>query len=174
MLGVFFDGTLSLLTHFVGNQPSFGSFFYRLWPAAFDVVLSRQQAQARRWWMGSLKFAIGSEPPFLRILPAAFTSSFRYPYCPRAAGSESLKCFCFILIHFRGFRYDWVWFFFFFSKKPLFEKSFFSYLLLEEPSFFVKEFFRRRRFQTSFYKRSSIFPTFLVPPYFLRTLENLL
>ena len=116
MLGVFFDGTLSLLTHFVGNQPSFGSFFYRLWPAAFDVVLSRQQAQARRWWMGSLKFAIGSEPPFLRILPAAFTSSFRYPYCPRAAGSESLKCFCFILIHFRGFRCDWIWFSFFFLK----------------------------------------------------------
>ena len=25
-----------------------------------------QQAQARRWWMGSLKFAIGLEPPSLR------------------------------------------------------------------------------------------------------------
>ena len=52
-----------------------------------------QQAQARRWWMGSLKFAIGSRASFhpkscrrpLQFL--SFSSR-----CPRAAGSESLKC----------------------------------------------------------------------------------
>ena len=36
----------------------------RLWMRS----LSCQQAQVRRWWMGSLKFAIGLEPPSLRIL----------------------------------------------------------------------------------------------------------
>ena len=64
----------------------------------YDLRLSMwfssfQQAQARRWWMGSLKFAIGSRASFhpkscrrpLQFLP--FSSR-----CPRAAGSESLKC----------------------------------------------------------------------------------
>ena len=64
----------------------------------YDLRLSMwfssfQQAQARRWWMGSLKFAIGSRASFhpkscrrpLQFL--SFSSR-----CPRAAGSESLKC----------------------------------------------------------------------------------
>ena len=93
MPGVCFDGLLGLLTHFVVNQTIEDNFFYRLWPAAFDVVLSRQQAQARRWWMGSLKFAIGLEPPFLRILPAAFTSSFLLPLLPSCCWIGVLKVF---------------------------------------------------------------------------------
>lgn len=93
MPGVCFDGLLGLLTHFVVNQTIEKNFFYRLWPAAFDVVLSRQQAQARRWWMGSLKFAIGLEPPFLRILPAAFTSSFLLPLLPSCCWIGVLKVF---------------------------------------------------------------------------------
>ena len=64
----------------------------------YDLRLSMwfssfQQAQARRWWMGSLKFAIGSRASFhpkscrrpLQFLPCSSR-------CPRAAGSESLKC----------------------------------------------------------------------------------
>ena len=93
MPGVCFDGLLGLLTHFVVNQTIEDNYFYRLWPAALDVVLSRQQAQARRWWMGSLKFAIGLEPPFLRILPAAFTSSFLLPLLPSCCWIGVLKVF---------------------------------------------------------------------------------
>ena len=67
----------------------------------YDLRLSMwfssfQQAQARRWWMGSLKFAIGSRASFhpkscQRPLQFLSFSS----HCPRAAGSESLKCFFF-------------------------------------------------------------------------------
>ena len=71
------------------NFQSFTGYDLRLsmWFSSF------QQAQARRWWIGSLKFAIGSRASFhpkscrrpLQFLP--FSSR-----CPRAAGSESLKC----------------------------------------------------------------------------------
>ena len=71
------------------NFQSFTGYDLRLsmWFSSF------QQAQARRWWMGSLKFAIGSRASFhpkscrrpLQFL--SFSSR-----CPRAAGSESLKC----------------------------------------------------------------------------------
>ena len=37
---------------------------YRWWPAASDAVLRFQQTQARRWWIGSLKLAIGLESSF--------------------------------------------------------------------------------------------------------------
>ena len=42
---------------------------------------------------GSLKFAIGLEPPFLRILPAAFTSSFLLPLLPSCCWIGVLKVF---------------------------------------------------------------------------------
>ena len=122
--------------------------------------------------MGSLKFAIGLEPPSLRIEPAAFTISFRFPYCPRAAGSESLKCFHFSFFG-RFFLRS------FLVRISLLQESLFngtfSYLLLGEPSFSVKGLFGR-----SFWLNRLLCKKFTLPtgsweePYFLKNLKNLL
>lgn len=48
--GLFFDGTLSLLTHFVGNQPSFGIFLLQVTTCGF--------------WCGSFASA-GPDPPVM-------------------------------------------------------------------------------------------------------------
>lgn len=59
MRGVFKLAAPGLTSVFVENRTISTFILCRLRPTAFDVVLSPQQAQARRWWMGSLKFAMG-------------------------------------------------------------------------------------------------------------------
>ena len=69
------------------------SIFYRLRPAAFNVVLFVSAGPGPPVMNGIFKVChrvqslLSSE-----ILPAAFTISFFASRCPRAAGSESLKC----------------------------------------------------------------------------------
>lgn len=85
LLNLIYEPTIWIFQSFTGYDLRLS-----MWFSSF------QQAQARRWWMGSLKFAIGSRASFhpkscrrpLQFLP--FSSR-----CPRAAGSESLKCFLF-------------------------------------------------------------------------------
>ena len=82
LLNLIYEPTIWIFQSFTGYDLRLS-----MWFSSF------QQAQARRWWMGSLKFAIGSRASFhpkscrrpLQFLP--FSSR-----CPRAAGSESLKC----------------------------------------------------------------------------------
>ena len=82
LLNLIYEPTIWIFQSFTGYDLRLS-----MWFSSF------QQAQARRWWMGSLKFAIGSRASFhpkscrrpLQFL--SFSSR-----CPRAAGSESLKC----------------------------------------------------------------------------------
>ena len=170
--GLFFDGTLGLLTHFVVNQSSFG--------------INLLQVTTCGFWCGSFASA-GPGPPVMNGIFkvchwtwASFLANpagglyiiFPVPLLPSCCWIGVLKVFP---LRFYGevsagnlFVGSYL------SVKTFVWKKFFSYLLLGEPSFPVKGFFRRRRFSNQLLWKKFDLSNFILRDLPVITLENLL
>ena len=173
MLGVFFDGTLSLLTHFVVNQPSFGIILLQVTTCGF--------------WCGSFASA-GPGPPVMNGIFevchwtwASFLANpagglyiiFPVPRMPSWCWIGVLKVFSLDSFFVSDFPFP-VENFNFFLFQNLCLNFFSSYLLLEEPSLPVKDFSEVEIFKPAFSRWSFSFPLDFRRTCFGRTWKNLL
>ena len=93
----------------------------------------------------------------MRILPAAFTSSFRPLYCPRDVGSESLKCSRFILQEVRTLVKFYAVKGSLYASKPNVLKIHFVFLFHPELAFFFEKESRKNFVRPALIKGKRLF-----------------
>ena len=163
--GLFFDGTLGLLTHFVVNQSSFG--------------INLLQVTTCGFWCGSFASA-GPGPPvmngifkvchwtwasFLANWAGGLYDIFPVPLLPSCCWIGVLKVFPSCSGKVEVSEKIFVFLIKSCNQKPLFGKILTSYLLLEVPSHFVKESFRRSSFKPAFVEEVWSFQRNLSEPF---------